>query len=205
MKKFLFSFCLIIAFTFYVVLINPNSVSFSTPESRIIGTASLLQSQPGTQAPAPLQTLTPAPSRQYGDDSGEEDDDYIPARRLSGTAGSPAKVQQQTPAPAASPAPSQQQPLGIYKDGQYTGSVADAYYGNVQVKAIIKSGKISDVQFLQYPSDRNTSIVINTQAMPILVQEAVQAQSSNVDIVSGATETSSAFRQSLASALAQAA
>ncbi|GCE16015.1 hypothetical protein [Tengunoibacter tsumagoiensis] len=38
-----------------------------------------------------------------------------------------------------------------YKDGSYTGSVADAHWGNLQVKAIIKNGKITDVQFLQYP------------------------------------------------------
>ncbi|HEX3096025.1 MAG TPA: hypothetical protein VHQ20_02810, partial [Patescibacteria group bacterium] len=38
---------------------------------------------------------------------------------------------------------------GKYKDGTYTGSVADAYYGNIQVKAIISGGKITDVIFLQ--------------------------------------------------------
>ncbi len=93
---------------------------------------------------------------------------------------------------------------GLYKDGSYTGSVADAYYGNVQVKAVIQSGKITDVQFLEYPSDRSTSVYINGQAMPYLTQEAIQSQNSNVDIVSGATETSLAFRESLASALTQA-
>lgn len=94
--------------------------------------------------------------------------------------------------------------MGQYKNGSYTGNVADAYYGNVQVKAVISGGKISDVQFLQHPSDRGTSIEINNYAMPILTQEAVQVQNSNVDIVSGATETSLAFRDSLSSALAQA-
>ena len=88
-----------------------------------------------------------------------------------------------------------------YKDGEYTGSVADAYYGNIQVKATIQNGKISDVQFLQYPSDRHQSVQINTSAMPILKQEAITAQSSNVDIVSGATDSSQAFIQSLAYAL----
>ena len=45
---------------------------------------------------------------------------------------------------------------------------------------------------------------INGQAMPMLTSEAVQVQSANVDIVSGATFTSQAFQQSLGSALAQA-
>lgn len=106
------------------------------------------------------------------------------------------------PLPTATPTP--KQTSGQYRNGQYTGSVADAYYGNVQVKAIITNGKISDVQFLQYPSDRRTSQMINAQAMPYLTQEAIQAQSANVDGVSGATATSHAFIESLTSALNQA-
>lgn len=96
------------------------------------------------------------------------------------------------------------QSSGSYKDGSYTGSVADAYYGNVQVKATISGGKITDVTFLQYPDTHQTSVYINQQAMPYLQQEAIKAQSSNVNIVSGATYTSQAFIQSLSSALSQA-
>ena len=92
----------------------------------------------------------------------------------------------------------------IFKDGQFVGAPADAYYGNIQVKAVIQGGKIADVQFLDYPQDRQNSVYINTQAMPLLKAEAIQAQSSKVDIVSGATDTSYAFIQSLASALNQA-
>lgn len=101
------------------------------------------------------------------------------------------------------PTPTPTSALG-YKDGIYAGNVADAFYGNIQVKAIIAGGKITDVQFLQYPNDRSTSIEINQQAMPFLKQEAIQAQSANVDIISGATDSSRAFRESLQSALDQA-
>lgn len=92
----------------------------------------------------------------------------------------------------------------MYKDGSYTGNVADAYYGLVQVKVIVSGGKITDVQFLQHPSDRSTSVYINNQAMPYLKQETIQAQSANVNVISGATATSQAFIESLSSALAQA-
>ncbi len=91
-----------------------------------------------------------------------------------------------------------------YKDGTYTGSVADAYYGNVEVSATVSGGKLTDVKFLQYPNTHSTSVVINQQAMPYLQQEAIQAQSSNVQVISGATYTSQAFIQSLATAFAQA-
>lgn len=95
-------------------------------------------------------------------------------------------------------------PDGIYKDGTYVGQVVDAYYGNVQVEAIVQGGKIADVQFLDYPRDRRTSRFINQQATPWLIQEAVQVQSANVDLISGATFTSQAFVMSLDAALQQA-
>lgn len=91
-----------------------------------------------------------------------------------------------------------------FKDGQYIGPSTDAFYGNIQVKVTIQGGKITDVVFLDYPQDRNTSIEINTQAMPILKEEAIQNQNANVDIVSGATQTSLAFIKSLQAALNQA-
>jgi uncharacterized protein with FMN-binding domain len=93
---------------------------------------------------------------------------------------------------------------GTYKDGTYTGAVADAFYGNLQVKAIISGGAITDVQFPAYPSDNSESKQVNGMAMPILKQEAIAAQNAQVNIVSGATQTSQAFQQSLADALSQA-
>jgi uncharacterized protein with FMN-binding domain len=91
-----------------------------------------------------------------------------------------------------------------YQDGEYTGPIIDAYYGDVQVKAVIEGGKLVDVVFLDYPHDRKTSERVNQQAMPYLKQEAIQAQSSEVDIVTGATQTSLAFKKSLSAALMKA-
>jgi len=101
---------------------------------------------------------------------------------------------------ATSPSPSNSH----YKDGTYVGSVANAIYGNIQVKIIIVNGKISNIQFLQYPNDQGTSTAINQQNDPTLAQEAIQVQSAQVDIISGATQTSQAFIQSLQSALSKA-
>ena len=116
----------------------------------------------------------------------------------STSAGTPPPTPTPKPAPTPTPTPAK---TG-YKDGSYTGSVADAYYGLVQVRATIKNGLITDVTFLSYPNSHSTSVYINSQAMPMLTQEAIQAQSANVDIISGASATSGAFQQSLASALA---
>jgi uncharacterized protein with FMN-binding domain len=91
------------------------------------------------------------------------------------------------------------------KDGTYTGPVTDAYYGNMQVQANIQGGQLASVKVVQYPSDRRTSRRINSQALPMLQQEAISAQSASVDTVSGATLSSRAYAKSLAGALKQAA
>lgn len=106
--------------------------------------------------------------------------------------------------PSSTPVTTPKTSADLYKDGEYTGQAADAFYGTIQVKAIISGGKITDVQFLQYPNDRGESVQISQQAMPKLTAEAIQSQSANVDVVSGATQDSEAFQQSLASALSQA-
>jgi uncharacterized protein with FMN-binding domain len=115
-----------------------------------------------------------------------------------------APTQAASPATRSTGATSATPTSATYKDGSYTGSVANAYYGNIQVKAVIQGGKLTDVQFLQYPNDRANSVAINQQAMPYLKQEALQAQSAQVDVVSGATDTSEAFVQSLTTALSTA-
>ena len=93
---------------------------------------------------------------------------------------------------------------GQLRDGSYTGNRYDAYYGTVQVRAIVKDGRLQNVDVLDYPSDRRKSQQINNYALPILQREVVQAQSVNVNIISGATLTARAYLRSLASALGQA-
>lgn len=129
---------------------------------------------------------------------GPEEGTVVPPASLQTGITGPTAPGLATSGPAATSQPGS--PSG-YKDGTYTGNVADAFYGNVQVAVTISGGKITDVNFLQYPNDRSTSIEINTQAMPYLKQEAIQAQSAQVNGVTGASQTSRAFIESLQSAL----
>ncbi len=93
---------------------------------------------------------------------------------------------------------------GQYKNGRYTGPVVDAFYGKVQVAVAIKNGAIANVAFPVYPNNPGHTIQESMTALPALAKEAIAAQSANVNIVSGATQTSQAFQQSLAAALTQA-
>jgi uncharacterized protein with FMN-binding domain len=88
--------------------------------------------------------------------------------------------------------------------GQLTGSVMQTPFGNVQVQVTLQNGKITDVQTLQLPSGGHSSQV-SQYAAPQLRNEVLQAQSAQVDSVSGATYTSQAYQQSLQAALDQAA
>ena len=50
-------------------------------------------------------------------------------------------------------------------------------------------------------ADDRKSVSINERALPTLIQEALTAQSADVDTVSGATYTSNSYRDSLQSAI----
>lgn len=103
-----------------------------------------------------------------------------------------------TPTPKSKPAQ-----VG-FKNGTFTGNSADAYYGLVQVQAVISGGRLTNINFLDYPRDNGNSLSRSNYALPQLKSEAIQSQSANVNVISGATATSDAFAQSLSSALSQA-
>ena len=197
MKPALLSTILFITFGTYTLFERSGSVAaiHTAPRTADVKNVVLFsRSEESLPAPekVPLQTNTePVPVTEKP----------APAKRATGA--TPTQAKQTIPTPKPAPVAIKTS-TGLYRDGAYTGNSADAYYGYVQVKAIIQGGKITDVQFLDHPSDRGTSIEINNQAMPYLISEAIQAQSANVDTVSGASETSGAFRESLGSALAQA-
>jgi uncharacterized protein with FMN-binding domain len=82
-----------------------------------------------------------------------------------------------------------------------TGEAADTRYGPVQVKVTVTSGKVTQVDAIDYPQTERRDQEINSYAIPQLNQEALAAGNANIDIISGATYTSDGYIQSLQSAL----
>ncbi|MGW0205248.1 FMN-binding protein [Streptomyces sp. NPDC003233] len=82
-----------------------------------------------------------------------------------------------------------------------TGDTVQTRWGPVQVRVTTKSGKLTDVTAVQYPQDNPRDQEINSYALPQLRREALAAQSADIDMVSGATYTSTGYKQSLQSAL----
>jgi uncharacterized protein with FMN-binding domain len=82
------------------------------------------------------------------------------------------------------------------------GSGADYSYGVVSVKVTVSGNKILTVGIASIDDGGNPrSQSIDQQAIPILEQEVLQAQSASIQGVSGASYTSAGFTQSLQSAL----
>ena len=81
------------------------------------------------------------------------------------------------------------------------GGTAQTVWGPVQVQLTVSGSSITKVDVLQYPHGNSRDYQINSYALPILVKETVSAQSAQIDMVSGATYTSTGYVQSLQSAL----
>jgi uncharacterized protein with FMN-binding domain len=88
------------------------------------------------------------------------------------------------------------------KNGVFKGSAAKNPYGTIQVSIKITNGKITAAD-ATYPVTGD-SATINPPAIASLKQGTVQAQSADVDAVSGATFTSESYVKSLQAAIDQA-
>lgn len=187
MKKFFLSFIVVCASAAYAFSQYVGGKSLTFVSAPIASQGQDIQ-LPTITTPSSRPTLTPPIS--------------VPPLNPKPTP-TPVPIPAPVPVPVPTPVPPPK-PKGQYVDGSYTGPAVDVFYGLVQVKALVQGGRLVSVEFLQYPSDRRTSQQISSQAIPLLQSEAIQAQSANVDIVSGATSTSMGFQQSLGDALAQA-
>ena len=83
----------------------------------------------------------------------------------------------------------------------FAGTAVPTRFGNVQVQITVVDKKITAATVLQIPNRERKDVQINNRAVPILNAEAVQAQSADIDMVSGATVTSVAYIQSLQAAI----
>jgi uncharacterized protein with FMN-binding domain len=94
----------------------------------------------------------------------------------------------------------------VVQTAPYTavGSVEPSRFGNFQVEAVFEDGVLVDVVTLQLPTDRK-STSINDYAVPRYEEAVLDAQSADVDIISGATVTWTGYTDSLQSALDEAA
>jgi uncharacterized protein with FMN-binding domain len=100
---------------------------------------------------------------------------------------------------------------------KFTGSLTQVdRWGTLQVTIVVRkttvttgnrkkvTRRITSLAVPIYPNHTDRSVFINQNALPILRAEALRAQSANIDLVSGATDSSDAFAQSLQAAILKA-
>jgi uncharacterized protein with FMN-binding domain len=100
---------------------------------------------------------------------------------------------------------------------RFSGSIASvSRWGNLQVTIVVRktttttgtkkkvTRRMTAVSVPTYPDHTDRSVFINQNALPILKSEALKAQSTNINLVSGATDTSYGFAQSLQAAILKA-
>lgn len=86
-----------------------------------------------------------------------------------------------------------------FSDGTYNGT-GKGYHGDLELKVTFGDNKIQDLEVVSH----NESSVIIDRAFPLLKERILEAQSTNIDTVSGATFTSFAVRSALAEAAKEA-
>ena len=87
---------------------------------------------------------------------------------------------------------------GSYKDGTYQGT-ATGFGGDITVEVTIADGKITDVEILSAEKEDSAYLTMAKDMIP----EILDAQSADVDTISGATFSSTGIKNATAQALAE--
>ncbi|CAN2244586.1 FMN-binding [actinobacterium SCGC AAA044-D11] len=132
----------------------------------------------------------------------------LPGRATSSSApvdAAPSKAASAPTKNAAAPVPAQTKPAAaVGVSGTFDGNTASTRWGPVQVRIVVKDGKIVAASALKSPDGDSRSRSISQQAIPYLVQETLAAQSAQISGVGGASYTSNGWYTSLQSALKKA-
>ncbi|GAB3157299.1 FMN-binding protein [Amycolatopsis stemonae] len=116
-----------------------------------------------------------------------------PVHNTAATAAPPPSVT--APSPSAAP-PASSTPDSPDATVTTRGSAESGNYGTVQVQVTFTGSRLSVITLLQAPDDGRA-----LTALPRLQEEAMKAQSADIDTVTGATETSESYKKSLQAAI----
>jgi uncharacterized protein with FMN-binding domain len=97
-------------------------------------------------------------------------------------------------------APPTSPPVSAGGTHKYQGPIVQMQWGPVQATIFVKNGKITDSSLGAAPENPRSQF-IDTQAAPILHQETLATTDGNINEVSGASDTSGAYIESLQAAI----
>ncbi len=175
--------------------VNKNLAGAAVVAIAAVYAAGYAWTQPAHHAAGAAAVASPAPSVAAATTAPPVDTATAIARAIASSTPPP------TTSAAAAPVPSASSVKAAastgYRDGSYTGT-GTSRRGNVTVSLTIQNGQIADVKITR------TTTYYPVSDISRLPGQVVQRQSANVDMVSGATESSRAFRGAVSQALAEA-
>ena len=147
------------------------------------------QTLPAVQSEPPVVSSTVPTVVQGGDDGGDDG------------GAQPIPVQpapQPVPTTAAPVQPATPAASGACEGQTIDGPSVSTRWGSVQVEAVVSSsGQICNVDAIHSPDSHRRSVRINQEALPLLHDQVMKAQSAHIRGVSGATVTSEGYVRSL--------
>jgi len=191
-----------------VLVLSPtrSALTAGSGTSQLPGTGTA-QSGSGSSAQQPGQPAVPGQGRgRHGSEEGESDDvGESGGSTGTGSTGSASTGSGSTSSGSTGSGSTSSGSSGSSATGTgYTGSAYQSPYGPMQVSITVSGTTITGIQWTQLPLSDGHSYRINSYAAPLLVEQAMAAQSATVDGVSGATYTTEGFRTSLESAIKKA-
>lgn len=152
-----------------------------------------------TNRPVALAGTTPSDQNAVSDNSAPSAN---PAPSANSTPSSqPTQPGQSTPTQTPTKAPTKSAGTKTVTGSSVPVTEGFRTFGNVQVQVTVSNGKITKLVAVDYPNGDPRSYEISRYSIPVLGQEVLSAQGTNIDIVSGATYTTEAYAQSVQAAL----
>jgi len=121
---------------------------------------------------------------------------YAPSHDTTSTTEVAEPAPSSTPAPSSSSSSSSSSGSKADSPRAVAGSTVATDKGDAQVEVTFVGARITAVRMLKQPNHPQT-----TNAVPKLIEETLQAQTADIDTVSGATVTSEGYKESLQAAI----
>ncbi|GEM_PF-3562959 len=215
MRKYL-QLVVVLAVFFSVVLVRHLREPAGQPFPREISASAVGAHAILSPSPSPQPTATQAATPAEIPPTPQPTPTVSTAAAVSVTPTTTDEATEATPTPTATPtaipAPTPGPALAhwprlfegsVFKDGAFTGQPSRMSYGELQVTLVMHSGRIEDVLILEFPDRTPTSAKMSERVLPGLIAEALAKQDWDVDIISGATQTTVAFQRAMIYALRQ--
>ncbi|MEN8904957.1 MAG: FMN-binding protein [Clostridiales bacterium] len=178
---------ILLAFIMFLLIYSSNKVLVTNSQAQSNTTSNLVTDNTSTDepSPTPLEELSESPTQE---------ESSIPKQSINPTKNS--TTQNNVKPSTATPKPVPTQKNKLYKDGVYSGT-ADGFKPGLTVSVTLKSDKITKIVITSHAESKG----YYEEPFAVIPNKIINTQSTNVDVVSGATYTSKGIMNAVKNAL----